>query len=62
MKCKRIKKEIKIGKLRIIFDFVSRDCFMRRFGGGWNWKVGFQIGGKTLILNLLVFLLRFEVE
>ena len=62
MTCKRIKKEINICRLRIVFDFVSKDCFMGRFGGGWNWKVGFQIGGRTIILNLLTFSLRIEIE
>ena len=31
---------------------------MGRFGGGWNWKFGFQIGGSTVILNLLVANIR----
>lgn len=31
-----------------------------RFGGGWNWKLGFQAGGKTLIISLLVFSIRVE--
>lgn len=62
MNCKRIEKETKIGRLRIVFDFVSKDSFMGRFGGGWNWKLGFQIGGKTIILNLLIFSLRIEIE
>lgn len=61
MVCKRINKKTKMGRLRIVFDFVSKDCFMGRFGGGWDWKVGFQAGGKTLILNLLIFSLRFEI-
>ena len=62
MTCKRIKKEINIGRLRIVFDFVSKACFMGRFGGGWDWKIGFQMGGKTIILNLLIFSLRIEIE
>ena len=60
MTCKRIKKEINIGKIRVVFDFVSKDCFMGRFGGGWNWKLGFQVGGRTIIFNLLIFSLRIE--
>ena len=62
MTCKRIKREIKIGRLRIVFNFVSKGCFMGRFGGGWNWKVGFQAGGRTLIFNLFIFSLRIEVS
>lgn len=33
-----------------------------RFGGGWNWKVGTQVGVRTLILSLLVAELRIERE
>ncbi len=29
-----------------------------RFGGGWNWKLGFQAGGSTIIFDLLVASLR----
>lgn len=31
-----------------------------RFGGGWNWSVGVQAGGRTLILNLLVVSVRID--
>ena len=31
-----------------------------RFGGGWNWALGFTLGSRTLILNLLVVSLRVE--
>jgi hypothetical protein len=61
MKCKMVEKEIVLGRLRLVFDFVSKGCFMGRFGGGWNWEVGFQAGGKTIILNLLIFTLRIEI-
>lgn len=27
---------------------------MGRFGGGWNWCLGFRAGGKTIYLELLV--------
>lgn len=32
-----------------------------RFGGGWQWKVGFQASArfKEVIVNLLVFSIRF---
>lgn len=33
---------------------------MGRFGGGWNWVLGFQASGPTLILNLLVVSLRID--
>ena len=33
-----------------------------RFGGGWNWELGFQISGGTIIVNLLVMALRISRE
>jgi hypothetical protein len=35
---------------------------MGRFGGGWQWAVGFEVGGSTIILNLLVFCIRFQFK
>lgn len=29
-----------------------------RFGGGWNYKLGIDIGGSTVILNLLFGIVR----
>ena len=55
-----MKKEINIGKIRIVLNFVTKDCFMGRFGGGWDGKLGFQAGGRTIIFNLLTFSLRIE--
>lgn len=26
---------------------------MGRFGGGWRWKLGFAIGGKSCIIDLI---------
>lgn len=54
-----IRKEIVIGKLYMQFLWRSKKHFWGRFGGGWNWKLGFQIGGSTVIVNLLTFSLRF---
>lgn len=35
---------------------------MGRFGGGWNYKLGFQIGGRTLIVDWLFGSFRFVWE
>ena len=35
---------------------------MGRFGGGWNWELGFELGGHTLILNLLVLYIVVSIE
>ncbi len=59
---KGIIKKMRIGALSITFKFKSKDNFMGRFGGGWNWKLGFQAGGKTIIFNLLICSLIFNFE
>lgn len=30
------------------------DGIMGRFGGGWNWKLGIQAGGRTVLISLLI--------
>lgn len=35
---------------------------MGRFGGGWNWQVGIQVGGNTVIINLLVAALQIDLK
>jgi hypothetical protein len=60
------KKLIDRPKLRVTYNRRSRDEHMGRFGGGWQWVVGFEAGGRrknggvTIILNLLVAMLRIE--
>lgn len=49
-----VHKEIAIGRLSIVLDWRSKKSFMGRFGGGWNWKLGFQASGRSFILSLLV--------
>lgn len=44
----------------IKFEWRSRKNLWGRFGGGWNWHLGFQSSGSTLILFILVFMLRFD--
>lgn len=49
-----------INRPRVIvgFHFNPRRSLHGRFGGGWQWKLGIQAGGRTLILNLLVAYVR----
>lgn len=56
-----VRREFNIGRLRIVYYWRAKSNFWGRFGGGWNWQLGFRAGGRTVILNLLVFLLRFDV-
>ena len=59
---KRIRKSWRIRRLTIIFEHRNKKDHMGRFGGGWNWELGFVAGPNSLILNLLVFSLRFDLE
>lgn len=36
------------------------DSVWGRFGGGWNWEIGVQVGGSTVLVNLLVCSLRID--
>ncbi len=54
-------------RLRLRYTRRGRDAFMGRFGGGWQWAVGFEAGARrtgrqTIILNLLVAMLRIEIN
>ena len=48
----KIKRQI--GRLRVTFRHSSSDSWMGRFGGGWQWALGFEAGPSTLLFNLLV--------
>ena len=54
-----ITKRCRLGRLEITFNWRSRKNLWGRFGGGWNWELGFQASTTTIIINLLVFSLRF---
>jgi hypothetical protein len=40
--------------MKISFSIRSSKGFMGRFGGGWNWKLGFQAGGRSVVISLLI--------
>ncbi len=56
------KKKIDIGRLSIELNCRSKKSRMGRFGGGWNWKFGFQAGGSTVIVSLLVLYIVFRLN
>lgn len=31
-----------------------------RFGGGWNWKLGVSVGGRSVIVDLLFGIVRID--
>lgn len=49
-------------RIRVTYSHRSPDQHMGRFGGGWQWIVGFEAseGFRTVILNLLVCMVRIE--
>ena len=61
-KRREVQWEKRIGRLHIHYHWRSRKNLWGRFGGGWNWAFGFQSSSHCVIVNLLVFSLRFEVS
>lgn len=52
------RKKWKLFGFEIVFSWRSKKNAWGRFGGGWNWKVGIQIGASVVIVSLLVAELR----
>ena len=48
-------------RVEVGFSWKSSDSIFGRFGGGWNWKLGFQAGGGTVIISLLIFSLSLRI-
>ncbi len=47
-----------IGPLLVTYDRRGRDAHMGRFGGGWQWALGFEASKNSVVLNLLVAIVR----
>ena len=47
--------------LKISFRHNNPKSLWGRFGDGWNWKLGFQIGESTLIISLLICEIKFDL-
>lgn len=57
------KKLVDRPRLTVTYSRRSKDAYMGRFGGGWQWEAGFQAGNLTrrrgtIIVNLLVSSVR----
>lgn len=46
--------------VRVAYVHRPKASLMGRFGGGWNWKLGFTAGGRTVCLHMLVFDVRID--
>lgn len=49
-----IKWSRRFGRWKVRVSWRRKDGLMGRFGGGWNWRLGVQVGGTTVLVNLLV--------
>jgi len=54
------KREVWVGRLRLQVQWRAANNLWGRFGGGWQWALGFVASRSTLILNLLVMTLRVD--
>jgi hypothetical protein len=50
--------ERRVGRVKFVFNWRAAPGPWGRFGGGWNWALGFEAGGSTVMLHLLVAMLR----
>ncbi|GAG70054.1 unnamed protein product [marine sediment metagenome] len=57
-----IRKKFTVGRLEIEFRWRSKKNLMGRFGGGWNWALGFKGLGRTTIIFLLICSIRFHLK
>ena len=57
-----IRKVFHISKFRITFHWGDKNSMWGRFGGGWQWSLGAEFSGKTLLLNCLVFSVMIHQE
>lgn len=62
MSLSEFRKEFKIPGWKIVLEKRPKSGFMGRFGGGWNWKFGFQVGSKSIIFSILVMQLIIRKE
>lgn len=47
-----------LGRLKTEISWRSSKNTMGRFGGGWQWELGFQANRSTIIINLLILSVR----
>lgn len=41
------------GRWKVHVRWRRGDGIMGRFGGGWQWELGVQVGGSTVLFNLV---------
>lgn len=53
-------KKWRVWKFNFNLEYRSGKNAWGRFGGGWNYELGIQIGERTIILKFLIFMLRID--
>lgn len=54
------RKEWTVGRWFFKYERRRKDNAMGRFGGGWQWELGFKAGKGSIILNLLIASFRID--
>jgi len=55
---REVYKDFSMGRLRLTFHWRSKKNLWGRFGGGWNWALGFEASKTCILLNLLIATFR----
>lgn len=50
----KFRKVVQFGRWKIRAEMRSKNGWMGRFGGGWNYKLGIDVGGRTVLINLFI--------
>jgi hypothetical protein len=59
---REIRREWRVGRFNIVYHWRHPASLWGRFGGGWQWEIGVQAGGSTLIVSLLVASVTFTLK
>jgi len=54
------KKEMILFNWKIKYKRRTKDEYMGRFGGCWNWHIGIEWTSKTIIIYCLFFMIRMD--
>jgi len=54
------RRNLVVGGRKVLIQWRDPQNPLGRFGGGWQYEAGIQIGGSTVIVNLGVFSVRID--
>lgn len=57
---KEINRERRIGRVIVSFHWRAKDNLWGRFGGGWNWRLGFQASRSSIVFWFFIFSIGFS--